>query len=243
VKTARSRCRGCRGFTLLEVLVATSLAAGLLSAVVSVYAHAMRLRERTTAAAEESALERRALTMLRRDLRNAAVGEGRLIGLLQGSPNAAAGGYPGTLTFTTTSARLLDDDETGADVQQVVYAVEAGTRADGSRDPEGVLVRSVERVLLAPDASIDLPRQPLLTGVSEMEVAFYDGQQWLDEWDSNLYTGAAPTAVHVRLLRDDTTDPERNRPPLELVVAWTMNPVPPESADAGAPPAGAGGQP
>jgi hypothetical protein len=213
-----------------------------LSAVVSVYAHAMRLRERTTAVAEESALERRALTMLRRDLRNAAVGEGRLIGVLQGSPNADAGGFPGTLTFTTTSARLLDD-ETGADVQQVAYAVEAGTRADGSREPEGVLVRSAERVLLAPDASVDLPQLPLLTGVSEMEVAFYDGQQWLDEWDSNISTGAVPTAVRVRLLREDSTDPEQDRPPLELVVAWTMNPVPPESGDAQEPPAGEGGQP
>lgn len=234
--TAATRRR--RGFTLLEVLLTTALMAGLLSAVVSVYAHAMRLRDRTAERAEAAGLELRALNRLRRDLRNAAVGEGRMIGLLQGADDAAAGGYPGWLTFTTTTGRLLDD-ELGADVQTVAYFVEAGVRddtnprAETDTEPGGVLVRTVERNLLAPEGTVvDLPSQPLLDGVSAMTVGFYDGDQWLDQWDSTVTTGAVPIAVRVRLLREEAGVATRERPPLDVVVAWTMNPVTPE-AEAG----------
>lgn len=218
-----------RGFTLLEVLLATSLFAMLFSAVVAVYAQAMRLRDRTSDAAAQAGLDLRALTVLRRDLRGAATGQGPIIGRLEGSSQATPGAPPGYLAFTTTAGRLIDD-EIGADVQAVEYFIEPGQATADNPSPAGTLVRTVERILLAPDEAEDLPQQPLLDGVSAMEVEFYDGDQWLDEWDSTINTSSVPTVVRVRLLRQD--DSGKARPPLEVFVAWTMNPPAAETEEA-----------
>ena len=83
----------------------------------------------------------------------------------------------------------------------------------------GQLVRTVERNLLAtlPETP---PEEPLLSGVSSMEVEFYDGQSWKDSWEVTTEDQTLPQAVRVRLLLASEAG-EIAPAPLEVLVPWT----------------------
>jgi len=84
--------------------------------------------------------------------------------------------------------------------------------------PTKDLVRVVTRNLLsAIEATTE--NQPLLTGVNSAAISYFDGENWLDTWDS-ITTSTLPAAIKFSLVlapRDRNT----SRPdpaPIELIV-------------------------
>jgi len=204
--------RSHRGFTLLEILIATAVSAIVLVAIQTVFYGALRLRNTTTEHIENDLTLQRTLGLVRRDLAGLMLPGGTLSGALQTDPSS-------TLAQDTAGERISPDFYTDSgkidgwtpysEVQMVTYYLAAAT--DGSNSK--TLVRSVTRNLLpAQDATPD--DQLLLPGVTSADFLFYDGTEWTDTWDSTV-TSTLPTAVKFRV---QLAAQSANASPIELVV-------------------------
>ncbi|HTZ19322.1 MAG TPA: type II secretion system protein GspJ, partial [Opitutaceae bacterium] len=204
--------RSRRGFTLLEILIATAVSAIVLVAISTVFYGALRLRTTTTDHIEDDLTLQRTLGLVRNDLAGLMLPGGTLSGALQTTPSS-------TLQSDTAGERISPDFYTDSgkvdgwnpysEVQMVTYYLAAATDGSNSR----TLVRSVMRNLLpAQDATPD--DQLLLPGVTSADFLFYDGTEWTDTWDSTV-TSTLPTAVKFRL---QLASQSANASPIELVV-------------------------
>jgi len=175
-----------RGFTLLEVLIATVAFAIVLAAINAVFYGALRLRNKTVQSIEESLPLRHALITIKRDLANLVLPGGALSGSLQTTSitNTVAG--QASPEFFTASGSI-DETSPWADVQKVSYALVPSNDRRAGLD----LIRAVTRNLL-PAGRMEVPAQQwLLSGVQTIGFAYFDGNQWRAWWDS---TGADPTS-------------------------------------------------
>ncbi len=116
----------------------------------------------------------------------------------------------------------------------------AGSLKSGSYD----FVRRTTRNLLATvNEAEDEPaaKWRLLSGVKSLKIEYYDGQDWLDTWDSTTVENANPEGI---LLRMDFAPDEngRTRPPFEIVCQISQQPrTAPAAASGGASASGGGG--
>jgi len=216
-----------RAFTLLEVLMAISATAVVLAAIYGLFSKTVHLRNDAVVRTREARLNARALDVLANDLRHAVLTGGTLGATLTGSRESHQSNFRGYLQFTTTAAPELSDAPNG-DIQQVEYYVTTDPAAADLKS--GVLVRAVERNLLAPVR--EEPREErLLTGVTGLEVTFYDGQTWQETWEYPTAEPLVPEAVRVRIMRAGTGEKSSEVAPLEMVIPWSMQPaVEPEVA-------------
>ena len=202
-----------RGFTLLEILLASLAAALILSAVYGIFQHALRLRDSGDRRIRASRLRARAESVIRADLQNALISGGILAATLSGDSagtdtsnltHTGAGNFPGYLKLTTTTGRDTSDDLYG-DVQQVEYYIApdpAASSGGASSAASGILMRSITRDLLG-TASLSSAAQStaareeqILTGVQSFQVSFYDGANWQTTWQfSGLNTSATGTSA------------------------------------------------
>jgi type II secretion system protein J len=201
-----------RGFTLLEILIATVVSAIVLVAIQTVFYGALRLRNTTTEHIEDDLALQRTLGVVRRDLAGLMLPGGVLSGALQTVPTTSltqdAVGDRISPDFYTDSGKV-DGWTPYSEVQLVTYYLAAAT--DGSNTKS--LVRSVTRNLLpAQDSAPD--DQLLLPGVASADFLFYDGSDWTDTWDSTA-TSTLPTAIKFRL---QLAAQSPNASPIELVV-------------------------
>jgi type II secretion system protein J len=208
--------RSQNGFTLIEILAASMAFALLLTAVYSVFSRATQLRDGATVRTQESRLQARAISLLRDDLRHALVSDGLLAAELRGSVQSPVSRFPGYLRFTTTTGQNLTNALFG-DVQEVEYYVVDDPA--GTNRAAGLLVRAVDRNLLAPVRDITR-RETLLAGVQSLEVAFLEGQNWIESWEYSDADNRLPDAIRVRLrLTNPRGDGRRT---LEVLAPWSI---------------------
>lgn len=215
------------GFTLLEILMAATAAALIFAAIYGVFSRAVKLRDDATARTRLAQVRARAAAVIRDDLRHGFVSTAGLDGtvaalanILEGSAQGGESSFPGYLSFTTTTAIGSNEEEFPSDLHTVEYYI--ADDAAAARGRGGVLVRTVDRDLLAP------LRQPtgeerLLPGLESMEVSFFDGQSWVDSWTVADSAGATlPQAVRVRLQPVAAVDAkDRTQLPIEILVPWS----------------------
>lgn len=210
-------------FTLLELLLATAIAAIVLLVINATFFAALRLHNTTHEKIDTDLVLQRTLGIVRKDLAGI---------MLPANPQATTSKLSGQLVSDSlstndldgTSQRITPDIYTNsgkvdgwtpfAEVQMVSYYLSPA--ADGG--PNKDLVRVVTRNLLpATDPTTD--DQTLLTGVVSAAISYFDGQDWLDTWDTTA-TSTLPTAIKFSLViapRDNSgarLDPN----PVELLV-------------------------
>jgi type II secretion system protein J len=208
-------------FTLVEVLLALAICAIVLVAINAVFATAVRLRDRTSAALEEGLPVERTLEMLRRDLKGVVGPRGFLAGDFKcgaqamGTSMGLSGEAGGAGLDFFSSSGLIGDRTPWGDIQEVLYEL----KAPADRNQAGMdLVRCVNRNLLAtvtqtPDI------QPLLSHVDTVQFDCYDGSQWRNTWDTSAGDTNLPTAVRIRIqLVANPGEDARLKAPLEMMV-------------------------
>ena len=80
------------------------------------------------------------------------------------------------------------------------------------------MIRGVTRNLLSTITPAP-EEQTLMGGVESMQLACYDGSQWLDTWDTSLNNTNLPVAVRVQIqLTPENTGNARDPQPIEIVV-------------------------
>jgi type II secretion system protein J len=210
-------------FTLLELVMALAASAVILTAIYGVFSRAVHLRDDATTRTRESRVRAHAAAVIRDDLRHAFIsGSTTATSLalkLTGSAEGLESGFPGYLGFTTTTGRDLDDTPV-ADVQQVEYYIVDNPGAVNRQ--AGLLVRAVDRTLLAPTRETP-PEEPLLRGIESMEVEFYDGGTWQTSWEVTEEDTTLPEAVRVRLFPAPEVQGQTVAP-IEILVPWTTHP-------------------
>jgi type II secretion system protein J len=201
-------------FTLLEVLIATFIAAIVLAAMNATFYAALHLRSVTNALVENSIPMNHAASILKADLRGTLITGGTMAISIESPGTESGNNQPTDLDIYTTTG-VLHDDLPWGDVQKVSYLLKNPTTASnlGGKD----LVRAVTRNLLA-SAQPDLAEQPLLSGVSSVQFSFFDGANWQTTWDSTSAVTPAPLAikVHVEFANNNSTG--QGRLPLEVLI-------------------------
>lgn len=202
-----------RGFTLLEVLVATAIFVVLVGALYSLLYGALRLREKTYEVTEAGLPKGYIAMLIKRDLANIAAPVAILSGPMIGEKDEQGEQRLDRLEFHTSSGIVNDTDPWG-DVQKVEYYLAQARGYDESEGNE--LVRAVTRNLLA--STVEEPEEEwLLSGVQSLEFAYYDGEYWQNVWDSTTQENETPLAVSMHIEFVPSEEGERERPPMDLI--------------------------
>lgn len=220
MKRRRPSLRPTRGFTLLELLIATAVAAIVLLAINTTFFGALRLHHTTHEKIDRDLMQQRALAIVRRDLAGLMLPTGGTGPVLAGelqtaglspSPNDPEGERVSP-DFYTNSGKI-DGWNPFSEVQKVAYFLTASS--DGTQSK--TLVRALTRNLLPVQDTGPDEQQILLPGVAAAEVEFFDGLAWVSEWDSAV-TSTLPTAIKFRLVLAGRGSGPDVGGPVELVV-------------------------
>lgn len=203
------------GFTLIEVLIATAMFAVVLAALNTVFYGALRLTTKSSEASEKLLPRHETIRIITDDLRFMAPPGGTLGGQIvvgQGSAMQSSSTSP-QLEFHTTTG-VVGHNLPWGEVQKVAYYLRPQFWFTNTLGYE--LIRATTRNLL-PSIEENPIEQPLLPEVEALEFAFYDGQSWLDTWDST--TQETPLkAVQVRIHLARKPSELQPKLPLEIVV-------------------------
>lgn len=186
-----------KAFTLLEVLVATTMTALLAGSLYATLYTAFRARRSAAEAVGSSRRAELAADFICAELRSAVVPNGILAGTFFGEDaTGTLGRESDTVSFYRT-ADATDQEASQGEIMMVELSCEP------SLDGVGMdLVRGVRRNLLAP-TFYDLPGEVLCRGVLALNLRYFDGVDWLDSWDSSVEDNSLPLAVEVDLVLAD----------------------------------------
>jgi len=184
-----------RGFTLLEMIVATAIMAVLAGSLYATLHVAFRARRSATTAVEKTRAADLALAFMGADLESACVPTGILAGGFLGEPSTGAEGQPvdGLLLHTIAPGGVADEGV--GDLRQVEFVCEENDDGDGVGL---VLLRRVTTNLLAPTTP-EPDEEVLCRNVFTLALRYFDGIDWLDTWDSTMQDNQLPAAVEVTL--------------------------------------------
>jgi len=223
MRSAHGLRRADRGFTLLEVLIATAVSAMVLIVISGTYFGALRLHNTTHARTDTDLVLERTLGLVRSDLEGlmlpasatATPPVGTFSGQFQDTPTDSLTQEFNDVRVSpdlyTTSA-TVDGWSPFSEVQVVAYFLAPST--DGSDTKN--LVRAVTRNLL-PAQTPTTEEQILLTGVIGAEFDYYDGSEWETTWDSTQ-TSTLPQAIRFSLTLAGSVPSQAVPQPIELVV-------------------------
>ncbi len=214
--------RADRGFTLLELLIATAVCAIVLIVINGTYFGALRLHNSTHERIDTDLVLERALGLVQRDLAG--------LMLPAGAVTPPAGTFSGQFQDTpadsltqefadtrvspdlyTTSA-TVDGWSPFSEVQVVAYFLAPANDGTNAKN----LVRAVTRNLL-PAQTPTTDEQVLLTGVTDAQFDYYDGNEWTDTWDSTV-TSTLPVAIRFSLWLTNRASSQSLPQPVKLVV-------------------------
>jgi type II secretion system protein J len=207
--------RSQRGFTLMELLLATAIGSVVLLVIQTTFFGALRLHRTTHARLDDDRTVERTLAIIRRDLAGLMLPGGVLSGELQttsfSSMTSGTQGDRVTPDLFTASGRI-DGWTPFAEVQSVAYYLSQATGSSDGRD----LIRVVTRNLL-PVQETEPEETVLLQNVAAAEIMYFDGTGWVDTWDS-FSTSTLPRALKVSLSMAPTERSAAAPAPVEIVV-------------------------
>lgn len=214
-RTAQCHRTAQRGFTLLELLIATAVGAVVLLVIQTTYFGALRLHNTTHDRLAEDLVVQRTLGIIRRDLAGIMLPGGTLSGQLQSDSfsSTITGSYGDRVSPDVfTNSGKIDGWNPFSEVQMVAYYLAPPSGSDKGRD----LVRVVTRNLLPVQESVP-EDQVILSGVESASMMFYDGYAWVDTWDTEA-TSTLPAALKFSLVMAAREGNQAALAPIDLVV-------------------------
>jgi prepilin-type N-terminal cleavage/methylation domain-containing protein len=186
-----------RAFTLLEMLVATALVAVLAASLYASLSIAFRARRSALAAVDPVRKAELAMVLLADDLRCAVVPSGVLAGPFLGLDSVDDLGHDSDSLSLYCATPSPEPAEGIGDIKKIELGCEPSE--DGKTS---VLVRLITTNLQAP-RTVEPGREVLCRGVYAFNLRYFDGSDWLDNWDSTAEDNSLPCAIEVTLQLDD----------------------------------------
>lgn len=215
----RNRQSAIGGFTLAEVLVASTIS-GFVALIAVSALNAIAGSAQTVGRTTETTSEIRfAARMIAHDLANFYRDPNPQNMKLVGSSQGAAGGGVPCLTFYTCGRAKARANQPEGDVYEVEYFL--GTRAQplesrNARTTESSEEGTVFFRRLWPNPDKERTPGGVLTPIAEnigiFQVRFYDGKQWVDEWTEEMQS--LPEYIEVTLA---TLPPGKGDPVVETM--------------------------
>ena len=181
--------RGIRGFTLIEVLVAISLLAIVLTSVYGIFSSVNATKIRLDSDSAEYHLARVVFDRLGRELHGSYYRRGDPTTLFRGGVNTQGESF---LELTTTAVTPLS--ATGTGIAEVRYRLAPDNESNESRQ---VLLRS-ERPRQSATLAVDDRMMRLAPDVVSLSLRFYTKGNWKDEWDARQ--DGLPQLVEIALV-------------------------------------------
>jgi len=188
------------GFTLLEMLLAMSMMSMLAGSLYASLHIAFRARDSAAAAIDPPRTAELALELLRQDIESVLPPIGILAGEFIGTDAQDESGQDADTLILHSSAHNVAPGERASEIRQVELAFEPLSEGE-----EPVLVRRITTNLLAPEVPEPV-EEVLCRNVRALNLSYFDGYDWLDNWDSTTQGNALPVAVEV-FLEIDLAEP------------------------------------
>jgi prepilin-type N-terminal cleavage/methylation domain-containing protein len=193
-----------RGFTLLELLVAMSLMVVVASCLYTALYTGFRAYRSAQAAVNPTSTAINVIELLKQDIRGVLPPGGTLAGAFIGTDSAGLKGVDtDSLEFYTTHVYVDDTQLTGSTtntplvggIGKIGLLLEEDSE---TKDGTYLLLRQVTTDLLAPK-EMEPQEQILCRSVASLNFRYFDGSNWLDEWDSTADANSLPLAVEIDL--------------------------------------------
>jgi len=190
-----ARARQSAGFTLLELLVAMSLMVVVAGALYTSLYTGFKARRSALAAVEPTAQAINAIELLKQDLIGIIPIDGALSESFIGTSSRTGKGEDADYVAFYTTQVYADEDELAGGVGKIELELEEDTDEDRENYR---LVRKITRNLLSP-RDVDPEEQVLCRNVTSLNLRYFDGDSWLDAWDSTADANSLPVAVEVEI--------------------------------------------
>ena len=185
--------RQSRGFTLLEMLVATAMIAVLAGSFYTTLHTAFKARSASARVVQPVRRVKLALELLQDDFQSAMIPRGVLAGEFVGEDGLATDGQSADSVLVHCAVGAKDRSGPGGDVRKVELFCE-----DVEDTGDRCLVRYVTANLLASVAE-EPRREVICRGVYAFNVRYFDGADWQDGWDAIVMGDVLPLAVEVTI--------------------------------------------
>ena len=193
-----------RGFTLLELIIATAMVAMLTLALYTGFVTAFRAQTLASRQGDATRQAKIALDLVEQDLRS----------ILPPKDGGLAGPFIGQAVGIGGDAGIIDcyplgadygktDVPTGNGFRHVKYALLADTAAPAGKTAN-MLVRGVVRAV-ANTAEADPESEIIARNVKDLTARYFDGSAWVDTWDSTQQSNGLPLAVELTVSIGDPT--------------------------------------
>lgn len=186
-----------KGFTLLEMLAAMSLMVAAAACLYSSLYTGFRAKRSAEAAIEPSTIAANAIEIIKQDILGALPPTGILAGPFMGADATDAGGLESDILILHTTHTQTSGEVSAGGISEIELLLESDD--DDSNGNGGYkLVRRVTSNLLSP-RTLEPEEQVLSRHVGSLNIRYFDGYTWLDEWDSTGQGDTLPPAVEIDL--------------------------------------------
>jgi len=194
-------------FTLLELLVAMSLMVVVASCLYTSLYTGFRAYRSAQAAVDPTTTALNVIELLKRDIRGVLPPGSHLAGAFIGTDSAGLRGVDtDSLEFYTTHVYVDDTLWSGSTLATTntplvggIAKIDLRLEEDSeTKDGTYLLLRDVTTDLLAPK-EMEPEEQVLCRDVASLNFRYFDGSNWLDEWDSTADSNSLPLAVEIDL--------------------------------------------
>jgi prepilin-type N-terminal cleavage/methylation domain-containing protein len=185
--------RKYKAFTMLELLVAMALMVVTASCLYTALYTSFRAKRSAMSAVEPTSLAINAIELIKQDTYGVLPPVGTLAGTFLGNDSLGANGVDtDSLELYTTHIYSENDHPVGG-----LGKIELLLEEDTDYDRENYrLVRRITTNLLSPRA-VDPEEQVLCRNVKSLNLRYFDGDNWLDEWDSTADANSLPLAMEI----------------------------------------------
>ena len=204
----RPPCRTQTGFTLLEMILAAAITGIVALALFSSMRVAFDARRRAVDELSGRDTVRALRSIIRKDLEAVPAPTGIMAGAFLGEDGSASTGHDSDILIYTTYAGQLPTPDDLPDARIVTLRL--------VDDPDAAPFRMLVReVVTNPLAVVEVTsRQVLARRCVGFNARYYDGTDWLADWDSVDLEDALPFAIEVTL----SIQPELERTPADTRV-------------------------
>ncbi len=208
-------------FTLLELLVAMSLMVVVASCLYTALYTGFRAHRSALLAVEPTSAAINAIELLKQDICGVLPPGSGLAGAFIGSNERGAKGVDAdALEFYTTHIYADEGTLTGG-LGKIELLLEEDRDGQVGNDTSYLLLRRITTNLLSP-RNVTPEEQVLCRNVMSLNLRYFDGDDWVDEWDSTADANSLPLAVEIdiqiapsdknrKALRNGNVEPEKRR--------------------------------